>query len=256
MTGRRPSGHGLVNVNRTHPLVAPSPPARPRSVPQSISSSFFPPSAEQILFSRPARRSHFSRDVERGWRKGEIRRARSERSRGAGLRKKKGRDFRWAGLGWEAERVPEALVTRVRLHSVRGKKEKEGMLTGACSNGDPKYSHTRELDYYKRAHFKNKTRLYTSIKLVGFFFKEQGKGIPWPTSDEDSALPLQGPRVPTLGNGTKILQALRDGQKKKKFFFLIVFKLGENPRQLHKVIQCSKESSSCIFFLALRIASP
>ena len=23
------------------------------------------------------------------------------------------------------------------------------MLTGACSNGDPKYSHTRELDYYK-----------------------------------------------------------------------------------------------------------
>ena len=44
------------------------------------------------------------------------------------------------------------------------------MLTGACSNGDPKYSHTRELDYYKRAHFKNKTRLYTSIKLFWFFF--------------------------------------------------------------------------------------
>lgn len=170
LTGRRPSGHGLVNVNRTHPLVAPSPPARPRSVPQSISSSFFPPSAEQILFSRPARRSHFSRDLERDWRKGEIRRARSERSRGAGLRKKKGRDFWWTGLGWEAERVPEARVTRVRLQSVRGKKEKEGMLTGACSNGDPKYSHTRELDYYKRVHFKNKTRLYTSIKLFCFFF--------------------------------------------------------------------------------------
>ena len=135
------------------------------------------------------------------------------------------------------------------------------MLTGACSNGDPKYFHTRELDYYKRAHFKNKTRLYTSIKLFGFFFlfsffKERGKGIPWPTSGEDSALPLQGPRVPTLGDGTKILQTLWDGQKIFFNFFLKNrFKRGEKPRQLHKVIQCAKQSSSCIFFLALRIAS-
>lgn len=55
--------HGLVNVTRTHPLAAPSPPARPRSVPQSVSSSFFPPSAELILSSRPARRAHLSRDM-------------------------------------------------------------------------------------------------------------------------------------------------------------------------------------------------
>ena len=94
------------------------------------------------------------------------------------------------------------------------------MLTGACSNGDPKYSHTRELDYYKRAHFKNKTRLYTSIKLFCFvflFLKNGGRELTWPTSGEDSALPLQGPRVPTSGDGRKILQALRDGQKKKSF---------------------------------------
>lgn len=60
---RLSSHRGLVYVNRTHPLAAPSPPARPRSVPQSVSSSFFPPSAELILSSRPARRAHLSRDM-------------------------------------------------------------------------------------------------------------------------------------------------------------------------------------------------
>ena len=102
------------------------------------------------------------------------------------------------------------------------------MPTGACSNGDPKYSNTRELDYYKRAHFKNKPRLYTSIKLFCFvflFWKNGGRELTWPTSGEDSALPLQGPRVPTSGDGRKILQALRDGQKKKK-----VLKVGGKPK--------------------------
>lgn len=63
VAGETPSTHGLINVNRTHPLVAPSPPARPRSVPQSAFSSFFPHSAEQILSSRPALGAHLSRDV-------------------------------------------------------------------------------------------------------------------------------------------------------------------------------------------------
>ena len=57
LTGRLLSDHGLVNVIWTHPLVAPSPPARPRSVPQSVSSSFFPPlsRADTFLSSGQAR---------------------------------------------------------------------------------------------------------------------------------------------------------------------------------------------------------
>lgn len=80
--GRLLSDHGPANVNRTHPLAAPAPPARPRSVPQSVSCSSFPPSAEQILSSRPARRVHFSREV--GVRARFVG-AELERDRGAGL---------------------------------------------------------------------------------------------------------------------------------------------------------------------------
>ena len=98
------------------------------------------------------------------------------------------------------------------------------MLTGACSNGDPKYFHTRELDYYKRAHFKNKTRLYTSIKLFGFFFfflflKNGGREFP--------GLPVvRTPRFHCRGHGFQPLGMEQRSCKPcgtAKNFFLIFF---------------------------------
>lgn len=73
LKGRVPSDHGLANVKRTYRLVAPLPSACPRSVLQSLCSSSFPPSAERILSSRPARRAQLSREVVGPRGKGEIR---------------------------------------------------------------------------------------------------------------------------------------------------------------------------------------
>lgn len=135
-----PPDHGLVNVKRTHPLVAPSPPARPRSFPQSVSSSFFPPSAEQILSSRPARGAHLSRDV--GGRGGRARSVgpKLERGRKAGLRKKEGAGLLVgrAGLEREAERTGYVQVTRVGPWNEGVKEKRKRIHSGARTSGDPK----------------------------------------------------------------------------------------------------------------------
>ena len=47
-------------------------------------------------------------------------------------------------------------------------------------------------------------------------------GIPWWSSGQGYALPLQGARVPSVGWGTKILQAVWCGQEKKKDVTFII----------------------------------